>query len=207
MKQLAETNISSICIRSSYDQYALSWGHEFTLPVFKTLFEGMAKFLGAVKHKGETIGCKVSLIEEKTQTEKFVIGSFVESVESEDEENAFALTVTSKESDLNDIERKNLFSMSDISFRQTLLDLGFKKYHFSIDRINDRSYLPEIYDVAINALTEYLKANIDLDPEVELKDYFVARIERGENDTFVISFTPGPILKQHIKDDTVNSVG
>ena len=206
MKQLAETNISSICIRTSYDQSAIAWGHEFTMPVFKTLFEGMAKFLGAVKHKGETIGCKISVIEDKNMTEKFIIGAFVESIESDDEDNAFALTVTSKESDMSEIKRENLFSLSDASFRRTMLDLGYNKYCFSVDRINDRSYLPEIYEVVVNALAEYLKANIDIDNEVELKDYFIARIDHGENDTFNISYTPGPILKQHIKDDTVNSI-
>lgn len=206
MKQLEETNISSICVRIAREKYSIDWGHQFTIPVFKTIIEGMALYLNSIKKKGQTMGCKITVTQKDTHTEVFVIGAYVESTTSEDGENSFTLTYTVNEDDMNFIPRENIFGLNDVTFKYRLLDLGFEKYGYSLNVVNERSFTNEVYATAISACVEYLKANVDIDPELELKDFFIARIDRGENDTYNISITPSALVKQHIKDDTVNEI-
>ena len=56
------------------------------------------------------------------------------------------------------------------------------------------------FAVAADCIKEYLRANIDVDPELELKDFFTATVQADGKENYY-AITPSATLKQYIKDD------
>ena len=54
--------------------------------------------------------------------------------------------------------------------------------------------------VVADSIKEYMRANVNVDPKVELPDFFTAEAQL-DGDKIYVAITPSEVLKQHVKDD------
>ena len=199
MKTYEETNIDAQIMKIADEEKNFLWDKVFSERAVRLLFEGMAKYLGTVKRKGAVMGCQIRDI----KSDKFFIGAYVENNTSEDGEDSFSLTYTFKEDDMKDIPRENIALLSDTVFHYTVSDMSMTNYGLSLEVFNGRDYLADILCVAARAISDYMIANVDIDPELDIPDMVKCVAEHDGND-IVIGVTPYEVLKQHVKDDRVS---
>ena len=175
------------------------WDKIFSERAVRLLFEGMAKYLGTVKRKGAIMGAQIRDI----KSDKFFIGAYVENNMSEDGEDSFSLTYTFNEDDMKDIPRENIAQLSDTVFHYTVADMSMTNYGLSLEVFNGRDYLADVMCVAARAVRDYMIANVDIDPELDIPDIVKCTAEHDGNDV-IIGISPYEVLKQHVKDDRVS---
>ena len=175
------------------------WDKIFSERAVRLLFEGMAKYLGTVKRKGAIMGAQIRDI----KSDKFFIGAYVENNMSEDGEDSFSLTYTFNEDDMKDIPRENIAQLSDTVFHYTVADMSMTNYGLSLEVFNGRDYLADVMCVAARAVRDYMIANVDIDPELDIPDIVKCTAEHDGND-IIIGISPYEVLKQHVKDDRVS---
>ena len=175
------------------------WDKIFSERAVRLLFEGMAKYLGTVKRKGAIMGAQIRDI----KSDKFFIGAYVENNMSEDGEDSFSLTYTFNEDDMKDIPRENIAQLSDTVFHYTVADMSMTNYGLSLEVFNGRDYLADVMCVAARAVRDYMIANVDIDPELDIPDIVKCTAEHDGND-IIIGISPYEVLKQHVKDDKVS---
>ena len=199
MKKYQETNIDSQINKIMNEEKNCVWDVRFSWRCVRMMFEGMAKYLGAVKKKGQTMGCKIT----DFKNGDFYFGAFVESIESEDGEDSFALTYTFNEDDMKDIPKENIANLGDKAMHYMIADLGLTTYGCCLESANGRDQLDVILCTCAQAIKDYMVANVDIDPELEYPDFFKATAEH-DGDKVCIKITPMEVIKQHIKDDRIS---
>ena len=199
MKTYEETNIDANIMRICDEEKNFLWDKIFSERAVRLLFEGMAKDLGTVKRKGAIMGAQIRDI----KSDKFFIGAYVENNMSEDGEDSFSLTYTFNEDDMKDIPRENIAQLSDTVFHYTVADMSMTNYGLSLEVFNGRDYLADVMCVAARAVRDYMIANVDIDPELDIPDIVKCTAEHDGNDV-IIGISPYEVLKQHVKDDRVS---
>jgi len=59
----------------------------------------------------------------------------------------------------------------------------------------------------IDAIADYMRGNVAVDPELEFTNYLSFKAELSGNDVY-IGITPSPLLKQFVKDDSsIGTIG
>ena len=199
MKTYEETNIDAQIMKIADEEKNFLWDKIFSERAVRLLFEGMAKYLGTVKRKGAIMGAQIRDI----KSDKFFIGAYVENNMSEDGEDSFSLTYTFNEDDMKDIPRENIAQLSDTVFHYTVADMSMTNYGLSLEVFNGRDYLADVMCVAARAVRDYMIANVDIDPELDIPDIVKCTAEHDGND-IIIGISPYEVLKQHVKDDRVS---
>ena len=199
MKQYKDTNIDAQSMKIMDEEKSCTWDVRFSWRCVRMLFEGVAKYLGVVKKKGQTMGCQIR----DFQNDAFYFGAYVESNESEDGEDSFSLTFTFNEEDMKDIPKENIAGLSDQVFHYMLADFGLNNYGICLETVNGKDFLCDILCACAEAIKSYMINNVDIDPVLVYDDFFKATAEH-DGEKVYITITPMEVLKQHVKDDKVN---
>ena len=81
--------------------------------------------------------------------------------------------------------------------------MSLTNYGLSLEVFNGRDYLADVMCVAARAVRDYMIANVDIDPELDIPDIVKCTAEHDGND-IIIGISPYEVLKQHVKDDRVS---
>nr|DAE82564.1 MAG TPA: hypothetical protein [Caudoviricetes sp.] len=193
MRQFEETGIANEITKVLTEKYNFLWDSAFSLDAIKTMFSGMAQYLGQVKSKKVVKACRFD-------TGTFHIGAYVSFMPSDEDENrgSYNLSFTFDPKDIP--EGAEIVDFSDPVFRHIVSDEGYNRYRILFTTYDGQDYMTPAFAVAADCIKEYLRANVDVDPELELKDFFIATVQADGKENYY-AITPSATLKQYVKDD------
>ena len=64
----------------------------------------------------------------------------------------------------------------------------------------------ELVTVVLDALYDYMRANVTLDPVLQMDNYFTMTAEAVNDGSVYVGIEPSAILKQYVKDDVKTDV-
>jgi hypothetical protein len=193
MKKYEETQMDNMIFKTLSEKLNYGWDLSFSKDVVKILMEGIAKYLGEVKDKNKVKALKI--VDNKGT---FYMAGFVEYHETEDGKGSFSLTYTFEPDDIK--KEWDSVESKDAMVRNIFADIGYSNYGIAFKSTEGISYINPIMCAIADCIKEYLRANVQLDPGIELENYFTASAEL-EGDKVYCKIIPGEILKQHVKDD------
>lgn len=181
------------------------WNDYITESTIKSIFEGMAMFLG--KHKSKDI--PVALII-RDCNDKFHFGAFVQFQKQGEEgsdEGSWTLNYTFDENDIDQKNWKVYFFPDDQTACAAFEDVAHAKYamFFRIKPKDDdnkvcEGSVQELVCIVLDCIFNYMRANVTIDPVLEFADYFTMTAEMNNTDVYV-GIEPSATLKQFVKDD------
>ena len=179
------------------------WSNYLTETCFKSLFEGMALFLGRVKSKDQAVALEIV-----DQDDKMHFAAIVEYHKDETTDaGAFSISYTFDENDIDDKNTKIYKFPEDNMAYTALIDITYSKWGvaFTNKEKDDNGATceaspRELFIDCIDSLKDYMKIAVNQDPQLEFPEYFTATAEIN-GDSVYISIEPSAILKQHIKED------
>lgn len=187
------------------------WSDYCSEATIKTIFEGIAVFLGKVKSKDNPVALVF-----KDIYDKFVFAGYVQFHKQEEDENdqgSWTLNYTFAESDI-DFKSWTIYYYPDSQVAdQVLTDVGYSQFGlvFKFRSKDDNDQIcegspQEIFAAILTTIYDYMRANVTIDPVLNFPNYFVATAElNGDNEGIYVGFEPSALLKQHIKDDATAS--
>jgi len=195
--QVEQTSIANEITKALSEKHSFLWDNGFSLDTIKMMAAGMAMYLGNVKDKKVVKACRID------SGNKFHIGGYVKFEPSEEDETKgeFKLVFTFEAKDIP--EGAEIADIQDPVFRHIMADEGYRRCRIRFNAMDGQDYLLPALTESADAIKEYLRANANIDPELELKDYFTATVEiDGDKNYYAI--TPSAQLKQYIKDDAAH---
>ncbi len=195
--QVEQTSIANEITKVLAEKHDFLWDNSFSIDSIKMLVAGMSMYLGTVKDKKVVKACRID------SGNKFHIGAYVEFNPSEEDENrgSYNLAFTFDAKDIP--EGAEVVDIQDPVFRHILADEGYRRTHVRFVAMDGQDYMSPAMAACADCIKEYMRANANIDPELELKDYFTATVEI-DGDKNYYSITPSAQLKQYVKDDAAN---
>lgn len=204
---IEETTLGSILTKDLVDD-GIRWNAAWTNKIFGILFEGMATYLGKVKaadegkphaivlRNGDFMNCIASA--EKNKNAEIIFAAIVTKEKHGDSES-YALKYTFNPKDIP--EDAIIKEFNDPEVVVDIGVIGAYKHAISFRPVeNGVDYMTHMCLTAIRSLKKWYNENVNIDPVLELKDYF--RMDGVVVDGVVkITVTPSELLKQHVKDD------
>ena len=205
MKNYLESTIPTQVdkIMSSRDY---GWNDRCTEVCIRTLCEAMAVYLGRNKSKDTPVA-----IELRDVDDKFHFGAYVQFIKQDEEgadDGSWPLNYTFAE---NDIDHENWTVVKypeDQVACGILSDIAFSRYGMIF------KFLPkdtdgkicegspqELLCTCIDAVYDYMRANVAQDPDLEFTDYFTATAKVDGDGSVYVGMTASALMKQHVKDD------
>jgi hypothetical protein len=182
-----------------------AWSDYCTDATFKTLFEGMALYLGRNKSKDIPVA-----IELRDSNDKFHFGAYVQYIkQDEGDEGSWVLNYTFCETDI-DRENWTIAKYPDDQVASGILtDIAYTRYGMIfkfLPKDNNGNICEgspqELLCTCIDALYDYMRANVTQDPELEYPNYFTATAKLDGDGSVYVGIEPSAIMKQHVKDDS-----
>jgi hypothetical protein len=207
MKNLIESSIYENVLKEMVQIRTYRWDDNATAAIIFSTFEAMATFLGQKKSKDNPV---VIMICDKNGG--FHFGASVEfDKEGDDDEGSWSLNYSFKESDF-DITNATVYKIPESQeANHTLVDVAFKGYsmRYSFAENNDPSVKndgspTELITCIFDIIRDYMKANVTIDPQLDITNYAVLTARADGNDV-AIGIEPDAKLKQHVKDDKENA--
>lgn len=201
MKKFNETSIANEILKILTEKFHYGWEAEFSEDTCKALFEGTAIFLGEFKNKNHPV---IATLEDKTGNFHFAgIVTFIPNEEDETK-GSYNLSYTFDVDDVKDIKKSNPdtkeYNFNDPTLRHIISDISLKKFAIAFNTYEGQEYINPVMCACADAIKEYMRANVNIDPKLELDDYFSANAE-VDGEKVYISVTPSAVMKQHVKDD------
>lgn len=170
----------------------IDWAADWVDLLFKLITESMAVYLGEVK--GDTPKA-IKLVTEDEKTTLFA--AVIEKNKSEAGEG-YSLTYGFNDDIIP--EDAEVVNTDDPVYSKLFDTFAMQKFHMRFASINGRRFGTVIMRVAVKSMVEYMRANVGIDPVIEIPEYF--KVEASiEDNAMHLKFTPSEVLKQHIKDD------
>ena len=195
MKKLAETGIADEIFKTLTEKDAYAWEASFSEDAVKMLFEGVATYLGEVKSKKEI---KAAVLNDLKGN--FHFAAFVQFIPNEEdkEKGSYSLNFTFDESDIT--KEMKVVTFKDPTLHHIISDVGVTKFNICFHSYEGQEFIVPVMAACADAIKEHLRANISIDPKLEMEDFFTATAEM-DGDKVYCSITPSAVLKQHVKDD------
>lgn len=199
--QFSKTSIPANYKINLKDSCQMNWMEERTEPLFKVFFSTITTFL---KFRQSKDAGKVALnvIDFKNNFLMAGIVSYHAPEDDSDENESkgnWSLEFTFNKDDLEGIS-----TVYDIMCTEFVQIAEKELYNMMHSRFSDSEYIYSMLITLVQTMKSFLDANAKENEivEVEIPNYviFSVTIEDGEK---VTSITPGEILKQQIKDDTI----
>nr|DAM71717.1 MAG TPA: hypothetical protein [Caudoviricetes sp.] len=202
-----ETTLNSILTKDLIDD-GIDWTAGYTPAIYKFIFEGTAAYLGKVKsmddgvphaiviRNGDYMNCIGAA--EKNKTAPIIFAAIVSKQKNDDIES-YALKYTFNEKDIP--ENAKIVDFNDPVAVADLAATAHYKFTILFRPVeNGIDYMTHVSLTAIRSLKKWYNENVNIDPVLELKDYFKmsGSVEDGK---VKIVVTPSELLKQHVKDD------
>lgn len=169
-----------------------AWESRFTEPFYKGLTDGLAECMASLK------GDKPKAVVVRTEGGTVVFGAYVEKNPAEE---GYGYSINYFFNDKDIPEDAEIIDINDPVPYGIISSVLREKYRCYIKRINDQKILERMAEIAITSLKEYMRSNYDVDKTLEITNYFTVTAELDDGNRLFLSFTPGPVLKQHVKDD------
>lgn len=183
-----------------------AWNDFCTESCIKTIFEGMAVFLGKKKSKDTPVALEVRDI-----NDKFRFGAFVQYHKQDEEsadEGSWTLNYTFDE---DEIDRKN-WKVSSFPEDQVasgiIEDIAYTQWGMIfkfLPKDNNNNVCEgspqELICTVLDVIYDYMRTNVTTDPVLEFTNYFTATAALNGESVYV-GIEPSALLKQHVKDDS-----
>lgn len=204
MKNFYETSISrsigKIMLNRSY-----GWNERCTEVSIKCLMEGFAVYLGRNKSKDTPVA--ITLVDANNQ---FHFGMWVEYNKQDEEgsEDSWHLGMTFSEKDI-DMDNWTVAKYPESQVAVGIVDdvcyTRFGGQYKFAPKTHDgkaaQGSPQELFCICLDTIADYMRANVSLDPDLEMPHYFYAKAQVESDGSTYIEMTPAMALKQHIKDD------
>lgn len=208
MKEIMETSIFNevykiMCSRN----YA--WNEQMTLSIIRSTMKGMASFLGKKKSKDQPVSVGIY-----DKNDKMHFAAIVEYVKSESgvDEGSWNISYTFNEDDIDKNLTKIYKIPEDQEARSEISTVAFETegLFFSFAENNDKNVEndgspSELITVVFDVVRDYMRANITVDPELNVSNTakFTAVADTNSKDVLIV-VDPDEIIRQLIKDDYAN---
>ena len=195
MKKYNETSIANEILNMITEKHGYAWQLDFSELAVKMLFEGTAKFLGEVKSKEHPVAAVLTDV-----SGNFKFAGIVTFIPNEEDETkgSWNLAFTFNEEDVtNDMQK---FGYNDPVLHSIVADTGLSRYDLCFNSYDGQEFIIPTMCVVADAIKDYMRANVNVDPKMELTDFFTAEAQL-DGDKIYVAITPSEVLKQHVKDD------
>lgn len=204
MKNFIESSIPN-AILQRMDVLSFFWKNELSETCIKSLIESMARFLSSKKSKDKTIAVVL-----KDLNDQFIFAAyttFIPQSESGADEGSYSINYTFEETDIND-KTMTIINFDDPEMRSVFEDTAYIKdglvwkFHEADDPERPcEASSTNINGLIMNAVKEYMEANVNLDNQLSVNGYitFTAEVESGGK--IYIACEPSAVIKQFMKDD------
>ena len=203
MKNLIESSIYENVLKEMATIRGYRWDDNATASIIFSTLEAMAKFLGQKKSKDNPVALIIT-----DKNGGFHFGATVEfDKEGDSEEGSWSLNYTFKESDI-DTTNTTIYKIPESQeANTTLVDVAFKGYSMrysfaenSDPTVQNDGSPTELITCIFDIIRDYMKANVTIDPQLDITNYCVLTARADGNDV-AIGIEPDAKLKQHVKDD------
>jgi hypothetical protein len=194
-------NVGKIMANLSY-----GWNDLCTETTIKTLIEGSAVYLGRNKSKDRPV-----CVELRDMNDKFHFGMYVQYIKQDEDgadEGSWALSMTFDEKDIDHDNWTIVKYPDDQVLAGIIYDVGYTRYgayyKYSPKETNNTvcdGSPQELFCICVDGIVEYMRANVAIDPELEMTNYFTASAKLEGDGSVYIGVEPSALMKQHIKDD------
>ena len=182
------------------------WSDVCTEVSIKTLIEGFAVYLGRNKSKDTPLA-----IELLDTNGKFHFGMFVQYHKQDEEgadEGSWSLSMTFDEKDIDKENWTVINYPEDPVLGGIIYDVGYTRYGAyykftpkeTAGQISEGSP-QELFCTVIDVTVDYMRANVAIDPELELTNYFNITAKLEADGSVYLGIEPSALIKQHVKDD------
>ena len=203
MKNYLESSIS-MHVGQTMANLNYGWNDLCTETTIKTLVEGCAVYLGRNKSKDRPVA-----VELRDKNDKFHFGMYVQYIkQDEGDEGSWTLSMTFDE---KDIDRENWTIVrypEDQVLAGIIYDVGYTRYgayyKYSPKETNNTicdGSPQELFCICVDGIVDYMRANVAIDPEMEMTNYFTCSAKLEADGSVYIGVEPSALMKQHIKDD------
>ena len=204
--KIEQTNVLNEMTKVIVEKYNFVWDNSFSLDTIKLLFSGFAKYLGHEKNKTIVKACR------NTLDNQFHFGAMVTFMPSEEDETkgSFNLVFTFDESDIP--ADAVVADIMDPVLNHILTQEAFSQYNmnfFSNSSQGNKKLVDHVgiaLAVGADCIKEYLRENANVDPNLELDDFFTATVQTDGSKNYY-AITPSAALKQYVKDDAAIEEG
>ena len=204
MKNLVESSIYENVVKEMIEIRGYRWDDKTTATVIFSTFEAMAKFLGKKKSKDNPVALFIC-----DKNGYFHFGASVEyDKEAEnDEDGSWSLNYSFNENDF-DLNNTTVYKVPESQEADAMLaEVAFKGYSMRYvfatndDKTTQNDGSPtELITTVFDIIRDYMKANVTIDPQLDITNYCVMTARADGNDVS-IGIEVDPKLKQHVKDD------
>ena len=187
------------------------WDDFSTEALIKTALDTGAIFLSRHKSKDAP-----SALVFRDMEDKFHFAAYVQFHKQEEEgsdEGSWTLNYTFDENGI-DTKNWNIFTFpTDQEAKHLLEDIAFSQYGIIFKYMEKDSMgkickgsSTELVTVVLDALYDYMRANVTLDPVLQMDNYFTMTAEAVNDGSVYVGIEPSAILKQYVKDDVKTDV-
>jgi hypothetical protein len=198
-------------IQQRMEAQEFSWNTELSEDVFRCLLEAMADYHGRMKSKDKVLGLKLN-----DMNIQFHFGAYVTFLNQEEtgaDDGAWGLNYTFDETDFDE-KNWEIHTFDEPEASVTFEDIAYTKagiaFKFKNGEANDRASnasAQSILCLIMDCVSDYMRTNVTIDPELEFTNYLKFKAEISGNDVY-IGITPSPLLKQFVKEDSsIGTIG
>lgn len=205
MKNLKETSLYVMVSNEFINSRHYGWNDQCTDIIIESTFSAFASFLGMVKNKDTTTAVVI-----KDIYGEFCFGAFVQFHKSEEEgtdEGSWTLNYTFDKNDIEDSWKVYDFA-EDMEVANNFYTVAYTKYGmgFATQPKDDNNAKPEgsaqdLVTIIFNMIKEYMRANITIDPQLDITDIATLTAAVADDNSVVIGIEPSALMKQYVKDD------
>lgn len=169
------------------------WNGYISESFLKGVTEGMTLALKNLKNEE-----KPTLVSIYDKNEKFVFGAYVEKIPAE---QGYGYSVNYTFNKDNIPEGAEEYRLNDSAVYTIINTCLFEKHGCIMKTPSGLRFVEQAAAIAFTALKEYMRNNYTIDKSLEVTNYFEVTSSLDDGNVFHITFTPGEVLKQAIKDD------
>lgn len=211
MRDILASTLPNECQKRIMDGLGFGWKDQLSIDTYKDFFQAVARYLGVKKNKDNPV-----VLELRDLNGGFHLAGIVQFLPQSEEgadEGSWALSFTFDESDIDKQWEIHNFA-EDPEARTTFYDTTYANHGITWrfkeldanDEICEGNAI-QIICVLIDTLTDYMRLNVSIDPELTIGDMIAFKAEIS-GDKVYIGVTVGPILKQFCKADaSIGTIG
>lgn len=205
MKDILESTLPNEINKRLEINHGFGWSESLTVDTLSDFFQAMVKFLSVRKSKDIPVVLELRDINGGFHFAAYV--AFLNQQESNSDVGSWSLNFTF---DANDIESdwKKYDFIQDTEATMIFYDTTYTNsgitWRFEAnteDDVTNEGSVAQIIPVLIDALADYMRMNVNTNPELDISGLISFRAENLNNGVY-IGVTPSPTLKQLIKNDS-----
>lgn len=180
------------------NDHGIFWESIWTKFLLKSFLSGIARYLAKVKNEGNVA------VVMKDKDGKITFGALCEKQENA-EANGYTLNFFFNGDGIP--EDCKVVTIEDPTVTGTIKIEALERFHMYFRAIDGTDYLNKLITIVINAIKEFFKVNLPINPETELTmEGFYTITGSIVDNKLELNFVPEETLKQIIKDDDTASV-